>query len=127
MESRTTHQILSMMGLVIAVARGVLSLRCVSFALDKRRAGVAVPLAPASNLVLAECVFRNGAFEPSTDGQVRGPRTDSGLPLPTTWVAVLNWARFLNHTGLWKSTVKGAGPATMRQRVAGQARRRSSD
>eukprot|EP01052_Picozoa_sp_SAG31_P012181 SAG31_NODE_706_length_12688_cov_41.991342_2_plen_337_part_00 len=63
------HQILSMMGLVIGVARGAIPLRYVTFALDKNRPDVEVPLAPASNLVLAECVFRDSAFEPSNDGQ----------------------------------------------------------
>ena len=61
------HQILSMMGLVIAVASGEVSREFITLALSSA-GGVEVPLAPAGNLVLAECCFKERAFAPTVDG-----------------------------------------------------------
>lgn len=61
------RQILGMMGLVIAVVSGAVPEDYIDFALGET-VGVEVPLAVAGNLVLAECVFRDGAFAPAADG-----------------------------------------------------------
>eukprot|EP00439_Symbiodinium_sp_Y106_P039887 s3222_g4.t2 len=55
------HQIRSMAGLVIAVTRGSLPESYLDLALSDET-GIQVPLAPASHLVLAECIFRDGLF-----------------------------------------------------------------
>ncbi|CAE7828279.1 PUS1, partial [Symbiodinium sp. CCMP2456] len=55
------HQIRSMVGVVIAVTRGSLPESHLDLALSDET-GIQVPLAPASHLVLAECVFRDGLF-----------------------------------------------------------------
>ena len=55
------HQIRSMAGLVVAVTSQVLPLSHLDLALSREI--VQVPLAPASHLVLVECVFRDGEFQ----------------------------------------------------------------
>merc|ERR1712151_1255352 len=54
------QQILSMVGLVIAVTRGAVDESYIDWALGSD-SGIEVPLAPAGNLVLAKCFFRDGA------------------------------------------------------------------
>merc|ERR1711969_271841 len=56
-----------MMGLVIAVASGAVPCEFIALALSSA-GGVEVPLAPAGNLVLAECCFKERAFAPTVDG-----------------------------------------------------------
>ena len=55
------HQIRSMVGVVIAVTNSSLPESHLDLALSDET-GIQVPLAPASHLVLAECVFRDGLF-----------------------------------------------------------------
>ena len=87
------HQIRSMAGLVIAVARGLISESYLDLALSDA-SDIRVPLAPASHLVLAECVFRDGEFR-CPFGQAlreawdkRGGRR--GLPGPAATLNVQN-------------------------------------
>ena len=84
------HQIRSMAGLVIAVARGVLPESHLDLALSQET-GVHVPLAPASHLVLAECVFRDGQFCSPIGQAVREERDKAGgrrgLPGPAACAA----------------------------------------
>ena len=60
-----SRQVLGMVGLVIGVASGALPLEYVDLALSGA-AGVGVVRAPAPNLVLTACLYRDGAFAPPT-------------------------------------------------------------
>lgn len=64
------RQIRCMVGIVVAVARGSLPEVYLHLALSNT-VGVDVPCAPAENLVLAECVFRDGAFAPPWGAKAR--------------------------------------------------------
>eukprot|EP00747_Dinoflagellata_sp_TGD_P054112 gnl/TRDRNA2_/TRDRNA2_148827_c0_seq1.p1 gnl/TRDRNA2_/TRDRNA2_148827_c0~~gnl/TRDRNA2_/TRDRNA2_148827_c0_seq1.p1 ORF type:complete len:346 (+),score=63.57 gnl/TRDRNA2_/TRDRNA2_148827_c0_seq1:92-1039(+) len=57
------RQILSMAGLVIAVVSGAVPVSYMDLALGVQ-SGIEVPVAPAGNLLLAECFFRDGIFKP---------------------------------------------------------------
>merc|ERR1719188_2688866 len=73
-----------MTGLVIAVTRGVLDEDHIDLVLSD--ATVEVPFSPSANLVLAECVFRDGIFAPPWGARARASTsTRSGcLGLPQT-------------------------------------------
>lgn len=58
------RQILSMSGLAVAIARGSVPEAYLDLAFNST--DIEVPCAPAGNLVLAECVFRDGAFKPDS-------------------------------------------------------------
>lgn len=71
------HQIRGMAGLVCALALGVLPSDYLDLALSNE-ANVEVPLAPAGNLVLAECIFRDGQFACPFGQAVREERDKNG-------------------------------------------------
>ena len=71
------HQIRGMAGLVCTLALGVLPSDYLDLALSNE-ANVEVPLAPAGNLVLAECIFRDGQFACPFGQAVREERDKNG-------------------------------------------------
>jgi len=60
------RQILGMAGLTIAITAGIVPLTYLDLALGQQ-GGIEIPTAPAGNLVLARCSFRDGAFTAPTN------------------------------------------------------------
>lgn len=65
------HQIRGMVGLAVAVVSGMVPEAYLGFALSEQ-CNVKVPLAPAGNLVLAECAFRDDDFAAPWAARARG-------------------------------------------------------
>lgn len=78
-------QIRGMVGLVVAAARGTVPQTYLDLALSDE-GGIEVPYAPPGNLVLAECVFRDGAFAPpwAARSQATSSASVGCLGLPNT-------------------------------------------
>merc|ERR1712113_283622 len=96
------------MGLAVAVVRGVVSASYIDLALSSA-SGVAVPCAPAGNLVLAQCVFRDSAFRvPSFAGASLSKLSEDVVRDISSEASMLAFDRFMRDLDEGLGPVVGA-------------------